>query len=167
MKKLQIQYKWSYLQWIMLFCMMIFLLTLPFWAFEKDDLFLLVKILWYSFFGCCALLCIFLFFINYQTAELSEKGIVIRCILYKIKEISWSDLTKVQIEKLASGTAGLSIIYKDWIVLYTDGNQTRNHGGNNKRHKGPWYIKNSNIANELLQKYCYKNGISLKDNFLI
>ncbi|MDR3293544.1 MAG: hypothetical protein LBT20_05525 [Clostridiales bacterium] len=162
MKKetIKIQHQWSYLQWIMLTCMMILMLALPTFAFEKNGP-IYLQVLWYVFFTMFTFVCIAFFFINYQSAELTGKGMTFKCKLYKIKEIAWLEVKRVQIEKLATGTAGMSIIYKEWIVIYTDDKQHRNYGGNNRRKKGPWYIiatlENAKILKSYIEKYCNKD----------
>jgi|GEM_PF-4841381 len=151
----KVQYKWNYLQWVMLASMMIFLLVLPVFAFDNYEPQWLT-VLWFIFFGLFALACLLFAFIGYQIAELSDKGLILKCKLYIIKELKWSELERVRIEKLASGTAGLSIIYKEWIVLYTESRQLRNHGGVNKTKKGPWYIKFTEQNFSLIKEFCFK-----------
>ncbi len=154
---IKIQYKWSYYQFAFFAFLTILMIVLPLIFFETPPDQIIIKYIWITLFSLLFIIFIVLIFNYYQTAIISENGIEINCVLNKIKTIYWPEIKRIQIEKLATGTAGMSIIYKEWIVIYTEIDQTRSHGGINKKKKGPWYIcpteKNIEVIICFAEKY--------------
>lgn len=158
---LKVQFRWSYLQWIMLTFMMIFIILLPLFAFDKDDS-IELQIIYYLLFSSLAVISIILFFVNYQIAVITEESITISCKLYRIKQIKWKEIQKIKVEKLPTGTAGFSVVYKDWIVVYTNRNEIRNHGGINKRSKGPWYIYLTDYNFKIIEAIAKRHSLRIE-----
>ena len=157
MKKIKVNYMAFFLvNLFIVFFSVIFLLITIFY-FEPSDK-LVYEILWYSILGGCFLVPIILFFLDYQVAELTEKGITIKSLFGLIKSIEWRDIFDIRVETVITGTAGIKTFTKEWIVIYTDANQFDAYfKPNRRRRKGPWYIaatrKNIKIVNECMIKY--------------
>lgn len=157
MKKIKVNYMAFFLVnlFIVLFSVIFLLITI--FYFEPSDK-LVYAILWYSILGGCFLVPIILFFLDYQIAELTEKGITIKSLFGLIKSIDWKDVFDIRVETVITGTAGIKTFSKEWIVIYTDENQFDAYfKPNRRRRNGPWYIaatrKNIKIVNECMIKY--------------
>ena len=101
-------------------------------------------------------------FRSYQIAVITEESITISCKLYRIKQIKWKEIQKIKVEKLPTGTAGFSVVYKDWIVVYTNRNEIRNHGGINKRSKGPWYIYLTDYNFKIIEAMAKRHSLRIE-----
>lgn len=149
-------YKYCYLQWVVILCLAIGVFLLTSFSFEiKDEI--VWFILWCILFGSICIMCVIFLINSYQTAEFSAEGIVLKTPFGVIKSIAWNDIFKISEEKLVTGTAGASIVYKMWVVIYTDRNQVSKYGGVNKKKKGPYTIaattKNVEVINSFIKEY--------------
>ena len=161
---IKIRYRWGYLQHIVLAFLSIFMLVTPRLFVEVAEDEHILEIIWYIFFSAVTVMFFIFCFTSYETAELTEEYIIIKSKFRTIKTIKWRDLVNVQIVDLPTGTAGYSIIYKEWIVLYTDLKQCENSGGVNKSKKGPWYIANINDNCQIIKKYIDNYNLGIDTN---
>lgn len=158
MKRIKINYKWFYIQYIVFALLGIIMLIAPTLLFERNPNQLIYEILWYIIISVLTILMVIFFFLDYQIAELTEKSITIKSLFGLIKSIEWNDIYDIRIETVISGTAGVKTFTKEWIVIYTDTNQFDAYfKANRRKKKGPWYIaatkENIKIVNEFMIKY--------------
>ena len=157
MKKIKVNYMTFFLVNLFIVLMSIIFLFISIFYFEPSAE-LVYEILWYGILGACFLLPIFFFFLDYQIAELTEKSITIRSLFGLVRSIEWKDIFDIRVETVITGTSGIKTFTKEWIVIYTDANQSDAYfKPNRRRRKGPWYIaatkENIKIVNEYMVKY--------------
>ncbi|MCH5151037.1 MAG: hypothetical protein J1F65_00025 [Clostridiales bacterium] len=156
MKKLKVNYTWFYLQYVVLAFICVVMLIAPPFLFESNPDQVIYEILWYSMFSILFILLVIFFLLDYQTAELTEKGITIKSFLGLIKSIDWDSVYDIRIESVISGSAGVKLFKKDWIIIYTAPNQFDAYFKPNRRKKnGPWYIAATKENIKFLKEYMF------------
>ena len=110
---------------------------------------ILIVVFGIIFFTICAI-------ITYQTATLDKNGIVFKNAIWKIAEVKWTSIVKVDVHNLVTFDYPNHGSMK-WIILYTGFGQEALYGGGNVKNKPPWQIiynkKNARIVKEYLKRY--------------
>ncbi len=105
-----------------------------------------------------AIMCLIAFLLLFQTATLSERGIIFRCSVFKVANVCWHEIKRVEICDLPTFESRGTKIDSKWVVFYTDKNQQPKNGGGNYWNKPPWQVKatkeNIQIIKSFLEMYC-------------
>ena len=147
--KIKANYPVSYIQYLALLPVIIVFFILPF--FGLFDTQLVIRVIWHVGFGIIALLLIFLFLLNCQTAVLSETGIVLRCKIFVMKRIKWAEVDKITLSRNTIGKLGN---VKAFIEILTNDMQSKME--NASKDIGGMYIRHSEENAKIIKSYCFK-----------
>ena len=85
-------------------------------VFPPENLILMIILL--MVFSILAVICFIAFVFLCQSATLCEKGIIFKCIFFKIADIAWVDIVKIEIISLETLESRMSKFSFNWIVFF-------------------------------------------------